>query len=715
MGFMDIFKRSKLDTSISKANQVFDGTPAPSEDKLPIAPEWFFYSPYGAPRSENITEIRQYAKSPYVQMIINTIQKQITNLEYDIITANDEDDAEAYAEDIKFIKSFLKYINRNGDSLNDVMKHAIRDVLEIDAGVWVKARNRAGELKEIWPADGSSFMVNYDPHRVLLNYYQYSYKNPREQPKKFEVDEVCYFLSNPCSYSFYGWSPLMSVRQIVEILIQSARYNKEFFKNNALPSTIINIPKLDNKALEELRDRWMEKTQGKPHKLMFLNRSEPLDLKQLSLTNRDMEWLNGQQWYMHLVFGSYGLSPAEVGFYDDVNRASQEGQERISIRNAVRPYIQLFETKINNEIIPELLKTTREECKLKIIFNLADDNALKLEFDQDIQLLTNKVITINELRNKRGLEPFAEEDADNPFAGVVREEEAKAERNEQFRQITQSQQQQANFKPTQPKEEKSLKKKLEIGKNEIEDESLSYEQFIDKLYKGWETKVIRAIETENISTKSLKYAEKTFNSFLSKIFNFIITASFKDSVIKFIKNTMKDGLKLAEDELKVDIGIGDNFNKRAEFFADQQIEGYTLADGKRWHGIKGATHKLQLKILDEVREGIINKESQQQLIDRVKQVFTNVENKQAVAIARTETNRFVNGAKLSAAKDSKIPLNKRWVSFIDDKTSPICKRMHNQVVDVNDDFVDTETSKHFQSTPGHVNCRSFIQLIPKEI
>ena len=67
----------------------------------------------------------------------------------------------------------------------------------------------------------------------------------------------------------YGWSPLQSIQQEVEIMIQSTRWNKEFYHNNAVPDGLVSLP-MEQDALERFKVYWEQEVKGKPHKLIFL-------------------------------------------------------------------------------------------------------------------------------------------------------------------------------------------------------------------------------------------------------------------------------------------------------------------------------------------------------------------------------------------------------------------------------------------------------------
>ena len=141
----------------------------------------------------------------------------------------------------------------------------------------------------------------------------------------------------------------------------------------------------------------------------------------------------------------------------------------------------------------------------------------------------------------------------------------------------------------------------------------------------------------------------------------------------------------------------------------------TFLQEHTFDNIKGMTEEISNDLKAELERGIINGEGITKLKARVEKVFNNGDNR-AQMIAITETNRAENQGRLLAMKGSGISdqFNKEWVAAIDDRTSPLCKRLDGQTIPVNENFKDTQSGWEGQSTPSHVNCRSRIIFVEKE-
>ena len=254
-----------------------------------------------------------------------------------------------------------------------------------------------------------------------------------------------------------------------------------------------------------------------------------------------------------------------------------------------------------------------------------------------------------------------------------------------------------------------LTKDLDPG-DDIINESKSYDEFIVKNFARWEEKALAAIDKVEV-TKSVEIVTKTFGEFLQQLFNGIQSLVFQRGSRKFINESMKEGLKSAETDTNIDIGISETFTNRVEALADQELNGYTI-NGKKWHGIKGVTAELRQDILNSVRDGVINKESRAELKERVKGLFKTAKDSQAERIARTETTRFISEGKLQGFKDSGVEGRKTWLIVDDQDTSDICKRLERKYgekgIGFDERFLDDKTGKEFAGPPSHTNCRSTV-------
>lgn len=248
---------------------------------------------------------------------------------------------------------------------------------------------------------------------------------------------------------------------------------------------------------------------------------------------------------------------------------------------------------------------------------------------------------------------------------------------------------------------------------DIVDESEDYAEYMKGIMIKMEKKVVAALKHIHIE-KSAEQIDKTFGEFLRVLMNNVNMLPFISKIKMFVKSGLTVGLESAEAELDMDIGFTGMFGDKVKNLAHQQLNGYTLPDGKAWHGIKGASQELRIKILRSVQEDVINKESRTEMTKNIQEIFRGSGWSQAVRIARTESNRFINEGKLTGYVESGIEGHKAYASVGDNDVSPICERLHSKYfakgIPFDVDFVDDKSGKRGPNPPfAHPNCRCSIE------
>ena len=260
----------------------------------------------------------------------------------------------------------------------------------------------------------------------------------------------------------------------------------------------------------------------------------------------------------------------------------------------------------------------------------------------------------------------------------------------------------------------------EAGQEMIE-ESKDYETFLKQKFAKWEKEIFsfldRTIEEE--LHKDVKYMNKSFGEFLRELFNRVNTVGFRKGLMATIKLTLKEGIKEAEVQLDMDVGFDESFNQDISWLADRQLNGFYI-DGKRWKGLKGVSEDLQREVSQVVSDGIVNRDTMGEVKKQIKERI-DVTDSRATAIARTETTRFNNHAKMKSYLKSNIVEAVRWDAFLDNRTSEICEALHNKEVPLNTLFetsyiTKSGKSKHWQGDmpPAHTNCRSTVEPVIKQ-
>lgn len=380
-----------------------------------VMTEWFYNPLKGQPRYVDIYRLRSLAASEWVFMCTSTIIEEIAQVPWEVVPKDpklQESPPEQILNEIDEVNYFLNNPNDNkGETINTIFRALLRDSLELDAGCIVKGfsessydRHPAGgfELRpqgermllELFARDGGSFLKETDVNGIEYRLWQYSYLHPAVAPIEFDINEVVYAMRYPRSYGVYGWSEIQSLETILNLLINSAFTNATMFQEYAVPSGVVSFTG-SKEDEDRLREYFRTEIKGRFHKVAVLNREAKF--VPLAYTNRDMEFLKGQEWFAKLVWAVYKLTPTEMGFQDEIRETGKAmaAQGRIQKRKAVFPLLRLIEQVMNNQIINEF------SPRIKFQFNFVDKEEEYADTQLEIQELSQAMMTINEWRKKR--------------------------------------------------------------------------------------------------------------------------------------------------------------------------------------------------------------------------------------------------------------------------------------------------------------------------
>jgi len=176
----------------------------------------------------------------------------------------------------------------------------------------------------------------------------------------FGKREVIYIMQNPRPDSIYGRSPLEVLDEVVQVLVYGVQMHNDFFTNNNMPEGVVQLLGATRDQITQFRMNFenqfrYEDTLGIQRKKFYKVpiASQEVKFTPFQLTSKDMEVLQGQEWWTKLVWMCFGVNASEMGYTESVNKAVGEVQERIAKRKALRPLLQVLSYHINTQLMPE--------------------------------------------------------------------------------------------------------------------------------------------------------------------------------------------------------------------------------------------------------------------------------------------------------------------------------------------------------------------------
>ena len=274
-------------------------------------------------------------------------------------------------------------------------------------GLWGSApvalfRDGRGQGRELWWLRPDRFKVVPDPVGYIKGYI-YSRDG---LDVSFAPGEVLWFrYPNPIQ-EYAGLSPIAALRMTIDMNVDAIRFNRRFFQNDATPGrTYIKTDRdLTGAQAESLRQRWEKafKNRDKAHSIAVLDRSA--ELRSLSISQRDMEFIEAQRFTKEEICAAYGVPPVLLGDLGNATFSNYQQAKTSFWDETLIPELQLIESEVQKSLLPQLGGEG-----LTVRFDLTEVTALREDATAKAKrhqtLVQSGILTINEVRQREGLAP----------------------------------------------------------------------------------------------------------------------------------------------------------------------------------------------------------------------------------------------------------------------------------------------------------------------
>ncbi len=257
----------------------------------------------------------------------------------------------------------------------------------------------AGTPAELWWLNPHRFRAV--PHKTdYIQGYIYE-KDGREIA--FEPHEVMWLrYPNPID-EYAALSPLAALRMTVDMNTDAVAFNRRFFQNDGTPGRVYikTEATLTRAEATALRARWEEAFKGpnKSHRIAVLDKSA--DLASLGVSQKDMDFTEGQRFTKEEIAGAFGVPPMLIGDLRHATLNNFRVAKTSFWDETMVPELELVEGFINHVLTPQLGSGLTANFDLSEIAALREDQSEKAKRQK---LLTESgIMTINELRAQDGL------------------------------------------------------------------------------------------------------------------------------------------------------------------------------------------------------------------------------------------------------------------------------------------------------------------------
>jgi hypothetical protein len=217
------------------------------------------------------------------------------------------------------------------------LRMAIEEILSIDALSIFKRRTRGGQLYALELKDGSTIRPLVDatgdtPLPPQVAYQQIIYGQPMKGGDCTTVD-LLYRPRTVRVHSPYGLSPTEAVLLTVNAALNRQMFNLSYYSDGNIPEGLMDAP--GDWTAEQIRqfqdyfDAFLSGNLSARRRLKIVGKGMAGSVHEFKQPSFETDF---DLWMLQVVCASFAIAPAEIGFTQDVNKATGEAQERMQYR-----------------------------------------------------------------------------------------------------------------------------------------------------------------------------------------------------------------------------------------------------------------------------------------------------------------------------------------------------------------------------------------------
>lgn len=553
------------------------------------------------------------------------------------------------------------------------------------AAFWVLDKPARGAPNEVWLVRPDRVSVIPSRGKYIAGY---EYHGPDGRRQALLPDEVVWFrYFNPLD-EFAGMSPVAPLRLSLDMGQEAVRYNRNAFRNGLQIGNlaITTQQQMADEDVEDFYRRLRVRYASSEAAARPLIMTPGMEAKNLGLSQKDMEYVASLRWTLEEAARAFQVPLILLEDLSHATYSNVDAAERMFWRNTVVPQLRLFESHVNEFLTPQFGEGL--ECR----FDLSQIEALQEDAEKTASRqradIGAGVLTINEVRQDRGLEPVPWGDvfwaplgllpvgdampaAPSVGAGAQGEDGTKAF----VRPVTAGVIERAlagHLRRTRAGE--SLFQRLQRGL--FEEQERDVQRLIAE--NAARPPIAKGIFEELFN---LPLWRKRFVDAGSPVFGVVFAEGGREALSSY-------GIPLAFDAQERLAKAW--LDRRVAFWADR---------------VNGETARLLTR---ELEAGRLAGESIRQLQQRVSDVFGVSDAIRTERIARTEVLSTSNHAALEAYRQSGVVSGKRWLAVHDDRTRDAHLEADGQEVPLDAPFIvgGEAIMAPGEGTPGQsINCR----------
>ena len=264
-----------------------------------------------------------YKKESWVRACVDVITRTATSNGYRLVAEDTQEQIDPSSKEFAPILSLLAKPNPY-DTFEEVLAEICTD-LHIYGDAYLEiVRDKQGNPVALYNIYAPSVRVLVDEHGTVLGYVQKPMgllTSSGSKAVNFKPNEIAHFrLPNPGN-EVYGLSPIESLDTVIETDLYAQEYNKNFFRNHAVPRLHVDLGNCTLPQLKRVREYFSKEFQGTSNAHKTIVTEGGAKVTPIGTKPNDMEFLNQRKFSREEICSVYGVPPMKLGIFEDVNRA----------------------------------------------------------------------------------------------------------------------------------------------------------------------------------------------------------------------------------------------------------------------------------------------------------------------------------------------------------------------------------------------------------
>ncbi|RZU41836.1 phage portal protein [Edaphobacter modestus] len=349
--------------------------------------------------------LRKFSETPVVRRAINLVKDKVASMDWQVRVRRgySADAVENVQERLGILRRCMEEPNAS-DSFRVLWEQVIEDLLVGGFGaVEMEATGDPLRPFHLWAVDGATIQVDsrWDGDPAAPRYAQATGRLGADALVPLRDDELIYVRLNPRSHTPFGLGRLEVAFEAVNQFLSAHRYAGRLASNS-----VVQYALWLNEATPEQHDRlirwWQDEIEGTGRVPVLSSEKKPEVLRFAGGTDADLR-LQWQEMLIRMIANAFELPPMLLGVEGDVNRSTAAELADEAFQSAVVPVAKLLAEHITRDLFAKKLGWREFE----FCFNELEGRDDASEAAIQKTLIEAGVLTVNEVREMRGLAPLA--------------------------------------------------------------------------------------------------------------------------------------------------------------------------------------------------------------------------------------------------------------------------------------------------------------------